>query len=81
MVVRMDELFAIDAEARHTGMDHAARHILRQERSRPLVDLLRSEIEAGKTSVLPSSALGRAFSYTLSLWHKLGRFLEIRKSS
>jgi transposase len=76
MVARIDELFATDAEARHMGMDHAARHALRQERSRPLVNLLRSEIEAFKSSVLPSSALGKGFSYTLSLWHKLVRFLE-----
>jgi transposase len=76
MVARIDELFAIDAEARNAGMDHAARHALRQERSRPLLDLFRSEIEVIKSSVLPSSALGKALSYTLSLWRKLVQFLE-----
>lgn len=76
MIARIDELFAIDAEARNVGMDLAERHALRQERSRPVLDRLRSEIEATKSSVLPSSALGRAFSYTLSLWHKLVRFVE-----
>jgi len=79
MVARIDELFAIDTEARHAGMDHANRHALRQERSRPLLDLLRSEIEAVKASVLPSSALGKALSYTLSLWRKLVRFLEYQE--
>lgn len=76
MVARIDELFAIDAEARKAGMDHAARHALRQERSRLVLDRLRSDIEAARSSVLPSSALGKAFSYTLSLWRKLVRFLE-----
>lgn len=76
MVARIDDLFAIDAEARNAGMDHATRHTLRQERSHPLLDRLRSEIEAAKSSALPSSALGKAFSYTLSLWRKLVRFLE-----
>ncbi len=76
MVARIDDLFAIDAEARNSGMDHAARHALRQDRSRPVLDRLRNEIEAVKSSVLPSSALGKAFSYTLSLWRKLVRFLE-----
>jgi transposase len=76
IVARIDELFAIDAEARNAGMDHAARHAVRQERSRPLLHLLRSEMEAVKTSVLPSSALGKALNYTLSLWRKLVRFLE-----
>jgi transposase len=76
MIARIDELFAIDAEARYAGMDHAARHALRQERARAVLDRLRSDIEAAKSSVLPSSALGKAFSYTLSLWGKLVRFLD-----
>jgi transposase len=76
MVLRIDELFAVDAEARNAGMDHAVRHVLRQKRSRPVLDLLRGEIEAVKSSVLPSSAVGKAVNYTLSLWRKLVRFLE-----
>jgi transposase len=76
MVARIDELFAIDAEARDAGIDYARRHALRQERSRPVLELLRSEMEAAKGSVLPSSAVGKAINYTLSLWRKLVRFLE-----
>lgn len=76
MVARIDELFAVDAEARNAGMDHDGRDALRQERSRLVLELLRNEIEAAKASVLPSSALGKALSYTLSLWRKLLRFLE-----
>jgi transposase len=76
MVARIDELFVIDAEARDAGMDYAARHALRQERSRPVLELLRTEMEAAKASVLPSSALGKAVNYTLSLWRKLVQFLE-----
>jgi hypothetical protein len=68
--------FLIDAEARNAGMDHAARHALRQERSRPLLAIIKQEMEAAQVAALPSSALGRALSYTLSLWHKLTRFLE-----
>jgi hypothetical protein len=76
MVACIDELFAVEAEPRNAGMDHATRHALRQERSRPILDLLRNKIEAAKASVLPSGALGKAVNYTLSLWRKLGRFLE-----
>jgi transposase len=76
LVSRIDELFSIDAEARDAGMDHTARHALRQERSRPLLDVLKKQLEAAQAAVLPSSALGKAISYTLSLWHKLTRFLE-----
>ena len=45
LVARIDELFAVDAEA-------------------------------AKLAVLPASALGKAASYTLSLWDKLTKFLE-----
>jgi transposase len=76
LVARIDELFSVDAEARDAGMDLAARHALRGERSRPLLEAMRKEMEAAKAAVLPASALGKAASYTLSLWHKLTRFLE-----
>ena len=76
LVARVDELFAIDAEARKAGMDPASRHALRQEHSRPLLEVIRKELEAARQTVLPSSALGKAANYTLSLWQKLTRFLE-----
>jgi transposase len=76
LVVRIDELFAVDADARKTCMDETARHALRQERSRPLLEIIRRELEAARKSALPSSALGKAVNYTLSLWQKLTRFLD-----
>jgi transposase len=76
LVKRIDELFGIDALAREEKLDHAARHVLRLERSQPLVAILQSEVEAAGNSCLPSSALGKAASYTLSQWGKLTRFLE-----
>jgi transposase len=76
LVARIDELFAVDAEARHAGLGHGARHTLRGERSRPLLKALKKEMETAQSAVLPASALGKAVSYTLSLWEKLTRFLE-----
>ena len=76
LVARIDELFAVDAEARDADMDHAARHVLRGEKSRPLLESMKKEMEAARAAVLPASALGKAVSYTLSLWDKLTKFLE-----
>lgn len=76
LVARMDELFSIDAEARSANLDHAARHALRLERARPLLDLLKPQIEAAHAEALPASALGKAARYTLALWPKLVRFLD-----
>ena len=74
LVERIDELFAVDAEARRAGMDHAARHALRGERSGLVIDQLKKEMEAAQVATLPASALGKGVAYTLSLWHKLTRF-------
>jgi hypothetical protein len=76
LVARMDELFAIDAEARTQGLDQAARHQLRRQRAQPLVEEIRDEVEAAGRASLPASALAKAAHYTLSLWGKLTRFLE-----
>ena len=76
VVVSIDELFAMDAEARARNLDHAARHELRWEQARPLLEIIRQRVEAARTDALPSSALGKAANYTLTLWPKLTRFLE-----
>ena len=76
IVARMDELFAVDAEARRKTLTTAARHIRRQETARPLLDDIRNKIEAEQSFALPSSALSKACKYELTLWRKLTRFLE-----
>jgi len=76
LVARIDDLFGIDAQAREQNLDHAARHTLRLERAKPLLAVIRGEVEAARDTALPSSALGKAANYTLSLWQRLTRFLE-----
>jgi transposase len=75
IVARIDELFGIDALARAQNLDLDARHALRLERSKPLLEVIRGEVEAARDA-LPCSALGKAANYTLSQWRKLTRFLE-----
>jgi transposase len=72
----MDALFAVDREAREEKMDHAARHRLRQEKARPLLDQIQQHLLATSKTVLPKSAAGEACSYTLGLWKKLTCFLD-----
>ena len=76
IVARMDDLFAIDAEARRRGIGLAGRDALRQGRAKPLLDDIRTKIEAAQSVALPSSALSKACQYALTLWRKLTRFLE-----
>ena len=72
----MDELFAIDAQARDENVDHARRHGLRQQKAPPLLDQIRSHILAMSKTVLPKSAAGQACSYALTIWTRLTRFLD-----
>jgi transposase len=76
IVARMDELFSVDGEARRRVIGLAERHALRQARAKPLLDDIRSKIEAAQSLALPSSALSKACQYALTLWRKLTRFLE-----
>jgi hypothetical protein len=76
IVARIDDLFGIDAQAREQKLDHAARQALRLDRSKPLVETIRGGVEAARDASLPSSALGKAANYTLSLWRRLTRFLD-----
>ena len=76
IVAQMDELFAVDAEARSKTLTTAARHIRRQETAKALVDEIRDKIQAAGSVALPSSALSKACLYALGLWKKLTRFLE-----
>ena len=45
-------------------------------KSRPLLDGIRQQIEAARSAALPGGALAKACNYTLSLWERLTRVLE-----
>ena len=66
IVARMDELFAVEAEARRRLIGLTGRHALRQERAKPLLDDIRSKIEVAQSIALPSSALSKACQYALT---------------
>ena len=72
----MGKLFLIDAQAREEKMNHAARHLLRQEKAPPLLDQIREHILATSKTVLPRSKAAQACNYTLALWKNLTCFLD-----
>jgi transposase len=67
IVLLMDDLFGIDAEARAQRLDCTARDVLRQQHARPLLNTIQQQIEAAQSQALPSSKLGIASTYTLGL--------------
>jgi transposase len=58
IVLLIDDLFGIDAQARAQNLNLAERDRLRQQHARPLVDRIRQEIEAAREQALPASKLG-----------------------
>jgi transposase len=76
IVAQMNELFAIDAKARDEGLSQIDRHLLRLEKSKPLLEQIKTAIEAARAAALPKSALAKACNYTLTLCSRLSRFLE-----
>ena len=48
IVAQMDELFAIDAQAREQNLSQTGRHLLRLEKAKPLLEQIKREIEAAR---------------------------------
>jgi transposase len=78
VVVLMDELFAIDREAREQKLSLDDRHALRQELAPAILTELHALLLAMRASgtILPKSIVGKAIFYTLTRWEKLTRFIE-----
>ena len=76
IVKKINELFALDAEAREQELGVEARAALRREKASPVLEAIKTAIESARASALPGSTLGKACQYTLGLWPKLTRFLD-----
>lgn len=73
-VRRIDELFAIEREI--NGKPPDERIAVRRERSRPLVDDLKSWLRTERRKLSSKSPTARAIDYHLKRWPAFTRFLE-----
>jgi hypothetical protein len=76
MLAYIGLLYDVEREARERewrGADHRA---LRQARSRPILDDIKTYLERERPKVLPKSPEGQAIAYTLSNWEALVRYCE-----
>jgi transposase len=81
LVAQMDELFDIDAQARKQSLSQEDRQLLRLEKSKPLLEEIKFQIQAARTSALPKSVLAKACNYTLTLWARLTASIQSFGSS
>ena len=75
-VCRIDELFAVEREARAGGLSQSQRAELRRQKSAKKVADIRERLEAERYRVLPKSKLGEGVGYALGQWARLTPFLD-----
>jgi len=69
-------LYAVEKQARESGLDHAQRRALRQQASVPGLVALKAKIVETRQAVLPQSTLGKACDYALGQWERVSAYVE-----
>lgn len=65
------QLYAIERKAKEEEMDVKQTYQIRQQEALPLLDKLKMFLEENYPKVLPKSAIGKAFAYSLNQWKYL----------
>jgi transposase len=69
-------LYEVEREAGERKLKGEARRVLRQEKSKPILDDIRAYLEREQPHVLPKSPEGEAIAYTMSNWEALARYVD-----
>ena len=72
----MQALYAVEREAREKNLSAQDRYLLRQQKARPVMDLLGEWIVAEYSKVLPKSAIGKAIHYLVARYNKIYLYVE-----
>jgi transposase len=69
-------LYDVEREAKEQKLNDAERQALRETRSRPILEEIRTWLAAERPRVLPKSPIGEAIEYAWNQWTALTRYLE-----
>lgn len=72
----IQSLYAIEQKARDNELDYQQIKQLRQSESVPQLKQFEQWLKKEIYNVLPQSAIGKAISYTISLWERLERYTQ-----
>lgn len=72
----IQDLYKVEREAREAELSYDEIKLLRQEKSVEILDRFEKFLIENKPKVLPKSAIGKAFNYTLNLWPRLKRYVD-----
>lgn len=74
MLDKLQDLYAIENEARKNNYSNEQRFIIRQEKSLTLLTEIKNWLNQNQLEVTPKSPIGKAISYTNTRWIKLCLF-------
>ncbi|MBK7694805.1 MAG: IS66 family transposase [Saprospiraceae bacterium] len=74
---KIRKLYLIEQRARDENMNIESRKDLRKAESKTILDEIKDYLEKNVNSILPTSAIGKAFAYTLKRWDKLTKYVEL----
>jgi len=76
LLILINDLFAIDAEARERNLSVTERRQLRQDRAPGVLERLRQARDRGIGGALPGSTVGKGLRYLVGQWSKLVRVFD-----
>ena len=76
ILARFAELYAVEKEAREAGLTPEARLALRQAKSVPIMNGLKTRLTEIRQQLTPGSKLIQACDYALGQWSRLEEFLS-----
>ena len=77
MLAMVAELYAVEDQGKGLDPDDPdAQRALRQEKSRPILNSIKTWLDAESPLVLPRSPMAQAINYTLNQWDALNRYIE-----
>ena len=72
----IQDLYAIEREAKDKGLDYGQIRQLRMERSYPILQEFEKWLYENNFKVLPKSLIGKAVTYTYSIFPRLVRYVS-----
>lgn len=76
MLIWMQQLYAVERQAREAGLNHEQRKALREEKSRPITNEIGYWLVENHKTFLPKSPMGQAVAYLLSRFNYILRYLN-----
>lgn len=73
---QIQQLYAVERDAKEQGLSFAQRKLLREQRSVPVLESLGSWMKVQYMEVAPKSAIGKALAYSIERWDKLSLYTK-----